>query len=639
MNIEMKSSLLLLCGLAAGTAASAAEPRPNILWLTFEDTSPDFIGCYGNEAAKTPNMDALAETGTRFEGAFSTGAVSSPSRFCLITGVRAFSAGNGNHRSSYPVPQGWEGFPYYLRQSGYYTSNNFKMDYSIQGAKHLAARAWDANSVTADWRGRRPGQPFFAVFNSMSSHQSRTMTDPWDEYENKILSKLDEDEKTAWGELPMPAVYRDSPQMQKCISRVYNSITKTDKEFGEWLKKLEADGLRDSTIIFCFSDHGEGIPRGKSCALSMGYRVPFIVWIPPMYAHLSPYGSGIVTEELVSFEDFAPTVLSLAGAEIPERMEGKPFLGEKRGTPKKYVFSGVDRVGENTELSRSVTDGRYLYTRSFIPYQPFVRWMIYFDVSEIQSQIRSDYAAGKLNPVQASLLRPRDVEYLYDIRNDQWETVNLAGDKKYAEKLKELREVLRKQIIATRDAGFIPEYLIMAASKRKQAPYDLRLDEKIYPVERVVATAYLSGRGQYVVPRQISALDDPSEIVRYWAAVGLFSQKSDLKKQVGAIEAAYAKATDPLVRVYLEAVLVGRCGRMKYLGRFLENVGNPEPEVVRTTLQLVMNMSPEVRQAAVPVVEKCVADKTFPRSCNGWRALLRHDVKNAKLPEIRSQAY
>ena len=634
----MKPELLIATSLlTAGFTAQAAEQRPNILWLTFEDTSADFIGCYGNTCAKTPNMDALARTGTRFDAAFSTGSVSSPSRFCLITGVRAFSAGNGNHRSAYPVPQRWEGFPFYLRQSGYYTTNNSKTDYNVAEPAQFTRRAWDECSGQADWRGRKPGQPFFAVYNSMSSHQSRTMTDPWDEYENKILSQLDEEEKTPWGNLPMPDIYLNSPEMQKNISRVYNSITKTDKEFGLWLDKLEEDGLKDSTIVFCFSDHGEGIPRGKCSPVSMGYRVPFIVWIPPMYAHLSPYGSGIVTEELVSFEDFAPTVLSLAGVDIPEHMEGKPFLGDSRASPKKYVFSGTDRADENTDMSRSVTDGKFLYTRCFMPYQPFVRWIMYFDVSDIQSRIRSDFAAGKLNDVQRSILLPRSAEYLYDIRNDQWETVNLAGDKKYAAKLNELRTVLKDNLIATRDAGFIPEHRIMGAARKGIAPYDLKKDEKMLPIREVVDIAFTSGMQE--AERQIEALGSPNDIVKYWAAIGLYSQKGSLARYKKRLEAVCRNMTYSMAKVYLQATLIEKCGDTAVFDEFIKGIGHPYPEVERLTLQLLLNMDEGTQRKALPFVEARMVAKRLSPQNRSWCELLQHKLTGRPLQEIRSRGF
>src|SRR5690606_8580624 len=104
--------------------------QPNILWITIEDTSPQFLGSYGNASASTPVMDQLAREGVRFTNAFSTGTVCSPSRFTIITGVRTYAAGTGNHRSQFPVPDFVKGFPYYLQKEGYYVTNNSKTDYN-----------------------------------------------------------------------------------------------------------------------------------------------------------------------------------------------------------------------------------------------------------------------------------------------------------------------------------------------------------------------------------------------------------------------------------------------------------------------------------------------------------------------------
>ena len=216
--------------------AASAQDRPNILWLTFEDTSPEFIGCYGNKAAKTPTMDKLAREGTRFTSAYSTGSVCSPSRNALILGCKTYTLGTGNHRSNYPIPDAMTGFPKYLRDAGYYTSNNSKTDYNTSAAKRIIQESWDESSGQAGWWKRQDGQPnaarpFFAVFNSMSSHQSRTMTEPFAQYKKQIIDQLPDSKQTKDEDILLPPFFRDSPAMRKQAARIYNSITKTDTEF------------------------------------------------------------------------------------------------------------------------------------------------------------------------------------------------------------------------------------------------------------------------------------------------------------------------------------------------------------------------------------------------------------------------
>lgn len=615
--------------LPALVSAQSEQVRPNILWLTYEDTSPQFIGCYGNRDAKTPVIDRLAGEGVRFDAAFSTGAVSSPSRFCLFTGIRPTTMGTGNHRSSYPVPADVEGFPFYLREAGYYTTNNVKTDYNFAGAKEAETRAWNESSVTADWRGRQPGQPFFAIYNSPSSHQSRTMTNRWSTYEKQVLAHLTETEKTVGGTLEMPAMYADTPEMQKHLSRVYNSITLTDKEFGVWLDKLEKDGLKDSTIVFCFSDHGEGMPRGKGSALGMGYRVPFIAWFPPMYAHLSPWGTGgVVTEELISFEDMAATVLSLAGVAPGKYMEGRPFLGNRRTEPKEYVYMAVDRVGENGEFSRSVTDGHYLYTRVFTNYQPFVYWQQYYDISDIQQAMRRDLKAGRLNAVQSSIFEPRAKEYLYDLKNDRWETTNLIADRQLKKQAEGMRNALKTFLISKKDAHFIPEYYYL--ENGETTPYELRLNTSLYPVGQVQQVAWMSGEGRAVIDRQISLLGHENPLVRYWAAVGLYAQQEGVAGKEKELMKRLQLLGDEPAKPFLAATLYKYCGN-EAAGKALEQlIGCDNNELVRCALQVSMYLPKEQQAHLLPLVQS-MSGKKRGGDIDNFVQLFLLDVAGVKL--------
>lgn len=576
--------------------------RPNILWLTFEDTSPQFIGCYGNQSARTPVMDQLAKTGTRFTNAYSTGTVSSPSRFCLITGCRPGRYGSGNHRSDYEIPASVLGFPEYLREAGYYTSNNYKTDYNHKKHREMNTRAWNESSGKASWRGRKDGQPFFAVFNSNHSHQSRTMTNPWEVYEKQVLEVLNPERTYPIdGNFEIPPFYNDTPEMRKQVSRVYNSISLTDQHFGEILADLEKEGLKDSTIVFVFSDHGQGVPRGKGSSLGTGYRVPFILWIPEMYKHLSPWGSGMVTEELVSFEDFGKTVLALAGIEAPSYMEGNSFLPKKREAKKEYVFGSCDAADSSLELSRSVMDGRYIYTRVFTPYQPFVRWISYYDHGDIQKIMRKDFRADTLNDTQSEIMKPRAAEYLYDLVADKWETTNLATNPQYASKVKELRTVLKNHLIETKDANFIPEYTL-TMQQDETIPYYLRLDESVYPAQEVIETALLSGLGKEVINEQINKVASTNGVVSYWAAIGLYSQRSNLQNHVAALELLLSKIDYSPTRIWLAAAILNV--KENKLARRIMNEGilNPNNMLATYALNALVEMDLERAKTFIPQI-------------------------------------
>ncbi len=547
------SILLPMCVLAK---ESEKKIKPNILWLTFEDTSPQFIGCYGDVYAKTPVMDALATDGVRFTSAFSTGTVSAPSRFCLITGCRTATMGTGNQRSNYAIPEFVKGFPTYLREAGYYTSNNSKTDYNNANANTIIKSSWDESSNKAGWWKRKPGQPFFAVFNSYYSHQSRTMTEPWQAYEKAVLTDLDTSRFTPTnGQFELPSFYVNSSEMRKQFSRVYNSISRTDQQFGEILTRLEKEGLKDSTIVFCFSDHGEGIPRGKGSALGLGYRVPFIMWIPEMYKSLSPWGSGIVTEKLVSFEDFGATVLALVGVKIPDYIEGKPFMAVPNPVNKKYVYGACDAIDNNWELSRSVSDGKFMYTRVFTPFQPWVRWISYYDVSDIQKEMRKDFSNEMMNSIQNEIMAPRKNEFLYDLENDKWETTNLAEIPNYKNIIRKFRNEMMKHAIQSKDVNFIPEYTL-SLMKDKFSPYEIRQKKEFFPALKVIKAAMLCGNGSEVIAKQIELLANKNEFVTYWAAVGLFSQSGNLGIYTPELISSLKKMSYPPAKLFLAGVVM-----------------------------------------------------------------------------------
>ncbi|MFR9620107.1 MAG: sulfatase [Rikenellaceae bacterium] len=577
-----------LGAVASTLAVGAAETQPNILWLTFEDTSPQFIGCYGDSSAKTPVIDNLAAEGVRFTSAFATASVSSASRFCLFTGIPSTTMGTGHHTSSFPIPSGIELFAHYMREAGYYTANNAKSDYNIAGEKEYIARAWDDSSSEADWRGRRAGQPFFAIYNSMSSHQSRKMTNDWDIYEKSILSKIAPIDRVKESEFELPAFMENSGEVRHHLSRIYNSNYTTDIEFGEWLERLEADGLRDSTIIFCFADNGEAIPRGKGSATGLGFRVPFVVWFPPMYAHLSPWGvSGVVSDELISFEDLATTMLALSGAEIPSQLKGRVMMGEKRSAQREWAYMALDRTDENTDLSRAISDGEHIYIKVFTPYQPHIRWNMPYDISPLATNMRKSLLTGRLKGAQLDIFMPRKSEYLYDLKNDKWEVNNLIDDPALQSKLATMRAELKSYLIENHDVHFIPEYTLMQVSNR--IPYELGADGGFLPIERVVETAWLYGEDD--LEKQLEALRDPNFLVEYWAAVGLFSQTTELSKNaLKEIKKQFFASTYPPAKCTLAAILYKYSDNMTTRNYYADLLHDANPEIVRMALQYLITM-------------------------------------------------
>jgi len=511
----------------------ASTGRPNILWITCEDTSP-YLGCYGDTYAITPNIDKLADQSVTYTRAFATAPVCAPSRSCLITGVYATSTGTQHLRSEVKLPDKVKCFPEYLRAVGYYCSNNYKKDYNF-----IDVNVWDESSHEAHWRNRGEDQPFFSVFNFVSTHQGQINgTD--EQFFETYRSKLSPQERHDPAKITLPPYYPDTPFVRKIWARYYDLITFMDKQVGDVLAQLEADGLADNTIVFFFADHGLGIPRFKRTLYDSGLHVPLLVRFPERYEYLSPLGAGEKTDGLVSFVDFAPTVLNLAGLPIPGYMQGHAFLGRRASPPRQYIFGASSRVDEAYEFSRCVRDKRYKYIRNFMPHLPYIQPSEYPDRAEIMQELRRVAAEEVLSKAQRQLWEPtKPVEELYDTLADPHEIENLADSLEHQRVLETLRTVLRQWMLQTHDTGLLPE-AEMHIRAEGSTPYETAADVRQYPQRRILAAAELVGKGPDHIPAMIKSLSDPDGAARYWAAVALSA--------LGSAGAPAADALKPLLK-------------------------------------------------------------------------------------------
>ena len=353
----------LLFALAA-TAAHTAE-RPNILWLSVEDISPD-LGCYGDELAKTPTLDALAAEGVRYDNAFTAAPVCAVVRSGIITGVYPVSIGTHHMRCRVQPPEDIKCFTQYLRAAGYYCTNNSKQDYNFRPSKE----AWDESSGRAHWN-KRPSDdtPFFAVFNYTGTHESRVRGDQ-PAYDNAVKN-LRPEQLTQPEEVTVKPYHPDTPKVREVYARSYNTIAAMDDWVADHLKQLDDAGLADNTIVMFWSDHGTSLPRGKRWLYDSGTKIPLIVRVPEKWRAMVAAPEGGMTDELVSSIDFAPTVLTLTGLEIPTYMHGRAFLGPNRTPEREYVFLHRDRMDERYDMSRAIRTKRYKYIRNFISWRPW----------------------------------------------------------------------------------------------------------------------------------------------------------------------------------------------------------------------------------------------------------------------------
>jgi len=454
--------------------------KPNFLWISFEDTNP-FYGCYGDHVARTPNLDQLASGGCIWKNAFSTCGVCAPARSAVITGMYPISIGTHHMRTTHTnklapemptpysavLPHYVRCFTEYLRAEGYYCTNNVKTDYQFTPP----LTAWDELSNEAHWRNRPdPDQPFFAVFNPVRTHESGMWPEKCPE------PTFDPDA------IKLPPYFPDTPKVREAMARMYTNIEHNDRYMGELLKQLEDDGLADNTIVFHWSDHGP-LPRGKRWPYDSGIRIPMIVRWPE---NLEP---GSISEELVSTIDLGPTLLSLAGINIPMHMQGQAFLGDQAAPPRSYIYAGRDRHDESYDMVRAVRDKRFKYMRNYYPDRPYLLWIPYRNRHPILQEMWRLHLAGELEGSQSLIFQDRPVEELYDIQRDPYEIHNLAGDPSYEPELLRLSEALDDWIQEVGDMGAIPEAEMVrrwypdGKQPETSAPLFIAICEEVYGTE------------------------------------------------------------------------------------------------------------------------------------------------------------
>jgi len=506
MTFSSPRLVLLALAFALGSAVALAADKPNILWLTSEDHGPE-MGCYGDVNARTPNVDALAAKGMLFKRAWSVHPVCAPARTAIATGLYGESSGGIHMRSMVPLPEGAKLYPEYLRAAGYYCTNNDKEDYNVP----KTAQTWDDSSKQAHWRRRpNPSQPFFAIFNSIKSHESQLRARPHRQIADPATMRV-------------PAYHPDLPEVRQDWAQYYDKVSEADADAGKRLRELEEAGLADDTIVFYYGDHGSGMPRSKRWPSNSGLHVPLVVFFPEKWRHLAPkeYQPGGKSERLVSFVDLAPTVLSLAGVRPRALMQGHAFAGPFQSDPQPFLYGARGRMDECQDNVRSVTDGRYVYLRNFFPHVSQGQHVDFQFETPTTRLWKERFDAGKTDDAQSIFWRtPKAPEELYDLGTDRDEVKNLAGSPDHRAALEKLRKALRTHLESVRDIVFLPEGEMHLRAKGR-SPYDLARDEAAYPFARIFAAADLaSGLESGAIPKLRTLLTDSDCAVRYWATLG-----------------------------------------------------------------------------------------------------------------------
>ncbi|MEM0896175.1 MAG: sulfatase [Verrucomicrobiota bacterium] len=447
----LKKSLLFLLAGALGSTALRADDRPNILWIYLEDVS-GWFSCYGDTVIETPNIDAVAASGIRFDRFYTPAGVCSTTRSAIITGMMQTSIGAHNHRSCRPdfrgmemgeydrnpLPEGVTPLPVLFQKAGYYTFNeggkdDYNFEFSVEEFyNHIPKKkGWGPAALVAGecWAGRAEGQPFFGqvqLGGGKLGKRAPTVTD------RNIV--------------PVPPYYPDIEEVREEIAHHYDCLLETDRQVGDIMAALKRDGLYENTLIFMFSDHGYKLHRHKQLLYEGGIQMPLIVAGPGVE-------SGKVRKDLVSGIDVSAATLAAAGLDLPAKMEGRDFLASDH-EPREFVISARDRCDYTIEHIRAVVTPRFKYLRNYSNDRP---WMqpTYKDPWPVSIKLRELMAAGAMNGTQMVFFDPdgKPEEELYDLQNDPHEIYNLAQDPRFAPQLNAHREILETWITESGDQG------------------------------------------------------------------------------------------------------------------------------------------------------------------------------------------
>lgn len=483
--------LVLSCGSKNNESDSRlidVSERPNILWLVTEDMGA-YIPPFGDGTVKTPNLSRLAKEGIVYPNLYSTSGVCSPSRAAIATGMYPSSIGANHMRTnSYTEVTGlkkYEAVPppevkmvsELLRKEGYYCTNNYKEDYQFRAPK----TAWDESSPYAHWRNRAEDQPFFAVFNFTETHESG-LFEPYGFRQIETRHYQAGDTKYVWKkngksgsknrmteaetpkhlskdtEFNIPPYLPDTDVVRNDLWKMYNNIAEMDQQVGAVLAQLEEDGLLDNTIVVFYGDHGGPLPRGKRLIYDSGLNTPMIIRFPKKIQ------AGSEDNQLLSFVDFAPTLLSLVGVNPPDYMQGQAFLGEFSSKNKrKYIHAAADRFDEVTDAIRAVRDDQFKYIRNYRPEQGYYLPLAYRENIPTMQELLRLRDEGKLNDIQMQWFREhKPKEELFDCIADPHELNNLAADPNYKDKLDELSSEMDRWIKTIDDQPNLPEGQLIA---------------------------------------------------------------------------------------------------------------------------------------------------------------------------------
>ena len=581
--------MLIISILLSRSCSSEMNERPNIIWITSEDISIYHMKLYNENGVSMPAIEKLASQGVLFNNAFSNSPVCSVARSTLITGCYAPRIFTQYHRRAeyVPLPKNIKPLPYYLKKSGYYTTNNNKQDYNFI----LPNEVWDESSKEASYRNRKPNQPFFHVQNYAVTHEGNL------HFDQETLDNVDDKEIKQIEVFP----YHPDTKTFRFSYKLFNEKQKlADNQIEDFLGELKKQGLLDDTIIFYFGDHGGVLPRSKGYAYESGLQVPLVVYIPNKWKNLIPFERGSRSNIFFEFIDMAPTVLALAGVPIPEDMDGIPLMGnmiKKNQIEKKNsAFGYADRFDEKYDFVRTLRIGKYKYIRNYQPFNMDALYNNYRYKMLAYKEWLNHYKEGKLNKIQSQFFESRSPEALFNIEEDPHEVNDISKNINYGKILKQMRKELRKRLLAMPDLSFYPESHLLENALENPTKFGKKQQKEIV---ELIAIADLNLAPYEKVKEEIkNTLVNKNPWKRYWGLVvcSSFGDKAlDFAPQIKKI---FMEDEENLVKIRAaEYLMLNQISiDKKQLEKLLKNSkSETEANLMLNSLSLVKAIEPNIK--------------------------------------------
>ncbi len=459
MNVSnLRRSLLpvvILC-LTMGTAEiPGAEPgtAKNVIVIIADDMGRT-TGCYGDRNAVTPNIDALAAGGTRFENAFCTTASCSPSRSVILSGL--YNHANGQyglaHGDHHFQSHSWvQGLPGLLKSAGYRAcligkfhvlpeanyEFEFKADQKTQGARNSVQMAENA----AAFIKQADPRPFFIYYSSTDPHRAKEGYANEAKYPGVTPVKIDP------ANVQVPPFLPDEPEVRADLAEYYMSVARLDQGVGRLMQSLKETGHDQNTLVIFMSDNGIPFPGAKTGQYDPGVRLPLICRIPGQKP-------GLVASAMVTWADITPTILEYTGAMGPKYpLHGESFLkgiSDPAWTARDTVF--LSHTFHEVTMyypMRTLRSTKYKYILNLASGLPFPFAADLYASPTWQGFLKRDASTYGNRSRSALLQRPR-VE-LYDLEADPHELVNLAEQPALAATVAKFNADLKEQQKRTKD--------------------------------------------------------------------------------------------------------------------------------------------------------------------------------------------